>query len=164
MHFIVRYRYLSFRYIILCFFLLTIIKLTSVYHYDLQQRSAGTSSSSLPFDINDKIKKQSLNFSNETKTSFNRTTIDYYRQYVQRKNDKQFMFNSNLFSTNTTRYILLVQVHTRLVYLKRFIQMLQNVEKINETLVVFSHDFIDSDINELVTNIAFVPVKNFSIV
>jgi hypothetical protein len=38
--------------------------------------------------------------------------------------------------------------------------MLQEVETINETLVIFSHDFIDPDINALVTNITFVPVKN----
>ena len=75
------------------------------------------------------------------------------------KNDEQFMYNNHLFSPTTTRYILLVQVHTRVVYLKKFIEMLQNVETINQTLVIFSHDFIDSDINTLVTNITFVPVK-----
>lgn len=159
---IIRYRYITFRYIILCFFLLTIIKLTSIYYNDLQQRSidksSSSSSSSLPFDINERIKK-SLNISNEIKISTNQTLINYYKQYVERTNNKQFMSNSNLFLFNQTRYILLVQVHTRVVYLKKFIQMLQDVEKINETLVIFSHDFIHSDINALIQNISFVPVR-----
>ena len=69
------------------------------------------------------------------------------------------MFNKHLFSSTYTRYVLLVQVHTRIVYLKKFIEMLQHVDKINQTLLIFSHDFIDSDINTLVTNITFVPVE-----
>jgi hypothetical protein len=159
MHRSIRYRYIIFRYVILCFFILTIIKLTSIHYYDLQQRPID-SSSSLPIDIDEKNKKSS-NLSDEIKSSINRTAIDYYRHYVQRKNHEQFMYNSHLFSSKTTRYILLVQVHTRVVYLKRFIQMLQDVETIDQTLVIFSHDFIDADINALVTNITFVPVKNF---
>jgi len=154
-----RYRSIIFRYIILCFFILTIIKLTSIYSSDLQQQQSIDSSSSslIPFDTN----KVSSNLSDEIQSFINRTAIDYYRQYVQRKNHEQYMYNSNLISTKTTRYILLVQMHKRVIYLKKFIEMLQNVETINQTLVIFSHDFIDSDINALVTNITFVPVKNF---
>ena len=84
--------------------------------------------------------------------------IEYYRKYVKRKNSEQFMYNKNLFSSNTTRYILLVQVHTRVSYLKKFIQMLHEVHTINQTLLIFSHDFIDPEINKLVRNITFVPV------
>ncbi len=161
MHRYFRYRWIIFRYLILCAFILTIIRLTSIYYYDLQQRSIDSSSSSLPFDLNEKNKKSS-NLSDDMKSFINRATINYYRQYVQQKNSEQYMYNSNLFSSKTTRYILLVQVHTRVVYLKKFIEMLQDVQTINQTLVIFSHDFIDPDINVLVTNITFVPVKNFS--
>ena len=160
----VRYRWLIFRYIILWVFLLTTVKLTSIFYYDLQQRTID-SSSSLPFDLKEQDPKSSNSStiaeikSANSSTPINRTAIDYYRQYVQRKNHEQYMYNSNLYSSNTTRYILLVQVHTRVVYLKKFIQMLHNVEAINQTLVIFSHDFIDPDINALVTNITFVPVK-----
>jgi hypothetical protein len=167
-HFI-RYRWIIFRYIILSLFILTTIKLISIFYYDLQQRSID-STSSLPFEIEEK-KRQFSNLSvvsitDEAKTLnttgvINRTAIEYYRQYVQRKNREQYMYNSNLFSSETTRYILLVQVHTRVVYLKKFIEMLRAVETINQTLVIFSHDFIDSDINTLVTNITFVPVSLF---
>jgi hypothetical protein len=156
MHRFARYRCIIFRYIILWIFILTIVKLTSLFYYDLQQRSIDSSSSSFPFNIEEKP-KQIINLS----ISINRTAINYYRQYVHRKNQEQFMYNKNLFSFQTTRYILLVQVHTRVIYLKKFIEMLQDVETINETLVIFSHDFINPDINTLVTNITFVPVKIF---
>jgi hypothetical protein len=145
-----RYRCTVFRYIILCIFILPIIKLTSIYYCDLQQLSIESKPASLPFDIINK--KVSI-------SSINRTAIDYYRQYVERKNYEQLMLNKNLFSSKTTRYILLVQVHTRVVYLKKFIEMLQNVAMINQSLVIFSHDFIDPKINALITNITFVPVR-----
>jgi hypothetical protein len=160
-------RLARYRYIILGFFILSTLKLTLVYYYDLQQRSIDSSSSSLPFDIAE-TKKKSFNLSstNDEIKSFdsstiiiNRTVIEYYRQFVDRKNHEQLMHNNYLFSSKTTRYILLVQVHKRVVYLQKFIEMLQNVETINETLVIFSHDFIDDDINALITNITFVPVK-----
>jgi hypothetical protein len=147
------------------------IKITTIFYYDLQQQqSIDSSSLALPFDnkkfnkeINLKLFNLTLNQTQTQTQSFiiNRTSIEYYRQYVKRKNHEQFMLNSYLFSSQTTRYILLVQVHTRVVYLKKFIEMLQDVETINQTLLIFSHDFIDPEINILVANITFVPVRNF---
>ncbi|CAF3058072.1 unnamed protein product [Rotaria socialis] len=154
------------RYIILWLFIMTMIKLTITFYDDLQQQSIDSTSLALPFDDDDlnKDKKQdSFNLTmNESQyvnaTATNRTVIEYYREYVQRKNQEQFMRNKHLFSLTTTRYILLVQVHTRVVYLKKFIEMLKDVQAINQTLLIFSHDFIDAEINVLVTNIKFVPV------
>ncbi len=161
----VYYRCIIFRYIILCLFILTMVKLTSISYYDLQTNSIDDNLSSLPFDVDEQNKNPSHLFVTpiidlNSSSIINRTMIEYYRQYVKRKNQEQYILNSNLFSSTTVRYILLVQVHTRVVYLKKFIEMLQEVETINETLVIFSHDFIDPDINALVTNITFVPVKN----
>jgi hypothetical protein len=134
------------------------IKLTTIFYYDLQQQqSIDSSSIALPHD-DKKITKEQI--STSINLTINRTAINISRQFVQRKNREQFMYNSNLFSSSTTRYILLVQVHTRVVYLKKFIEMLQNVELINQTLLIFSHDFLDPEINILVTNITFVPVGN----
>lgn len=159
----IRSRCIIIRYIILWLFIITLIKVTTIFYYDLQQQSIDSSSLALPFDEKKLLKEtttttktaQSLN----TSFTINRTTIEYYRQYVQRKNHEQLLLNSHLFSSQTTRYVLLVQVHTRVVYLKKFIEMLKNVERINQTLLIFSHDFIDPEINILVENITFVPVK-----
>jgi hypothetical protein len=140
------------------------IKLTTIFYYDLQQQTIDSSSLALPFDDTKLDKEKTISNSIQLSTSsliINRTQIEYYRQYVQRKNREQFMYNSYLFSSEKTRYILLVQVHTRVIYLKKFIEMLQDVETINQTLVIFSHDFIDPEINILVKNINFVPVRKF---
>ncbi|CAF2998036.1 unnamed protein product [Rotaria sp. Silwood2] len=162
-----RYRCIIFRHIIFWFFIIIMMKLTIIFYYDLQQQSIDSSSLALPFDdskLNKEKQQKLLNLTASqiqfitTTIIVNRTAIEYYRQYVQRKNHEQFMYNKDLFSSKTTRYILLVQVHTRIVYLKKFIEMLQAVQTINQTLLIFSHDFIDPEINMLVTNITFVPV------
>lgn len=164
-----RYRCIIVRSIIIWIIIITMFKLTSIFYYDLQQQSIDGSSSSLPFDIKEKTSKTSNLFLNLVKNDIkllnlsmdiNYTNIEYYRQFVKRKNQEQLMYNSNLFSSKTTRYILLIQVHKRVVYLKKFIEMLQAVQTINQSLVIFSHDFIDADINALVTNITFVPVNH----
>ena len=151
------------RYVIFSVFAMTMLKLTSMYYNDFQHRAIDSSSSSLPFDLKTNVDSTFFGF-NDTHTfnnssSINRTENESYRQYVQRMNDEQNLINRHLFSTTTTRYILLVQVHKRVVYLRKFIEMLRAVENIHETLLIFSHDFIDSDINALVTNITFVPVR-----
>ena len=151
----------------------TTIKLTVVFYNDLQQQSSSDKgASSLPFDdirYQKDLKTRMINSIGDpagpllsTLAPINRTMIDEYRRYVQSTNREQHMYNSNLFSPNTTRYILLVQVHTRVVYLKKFIEMLKAVRTIEQTLLIFSHDYIDADINALVTNITFVPVGCFA--
>ena len=164
-----QYRFIVIRYIILWIFISIMFKVIFIFYYDLHQRSIVKSSPPSTIGIT-KDNKQYLNSSSSSairtfkpvnlSVITNDTNIKYYRQYVKNKNDEQFMYNNNLFFATATRYILLVQVHKRIVYLKKFIQMLQAVEAINQSLVIFSHDFIDSDINTLVTNIKFVPVKN----
>ena len=151
----------------------TTMKLTIMFYNDLQQQSsAERGASSLPFDDARKLKDSKTRIiqsivdqagsSFSTSPPINRTMIDEYRRSVRKANREQHMYNSNLFSPNATRYILLVQVHTRVVYLKKFIEMLKAVRTIEQTLLIFSHDFIDPDINALVTNITFVPVSCFA--
>ena len=147
-----RYHYAIIRYILFAIFILPVIKLTSIYYYDLQQQSTESNSLSLPFDVEG---RKSMNVDR----SMNLTSLEFYRQYVRQMNDEQDIHNKQMFLSNKTRYVLLVQVHTRLIYLQKFIQMLEQVETINESLVIFSHDFIDSNINALIGNITFAPVR-----
>ncbi|XP_063589631.1 alpha-1,6-mannosyl-glycoprotein 2-beta-N-acetylglucosaminyltransferase-like [Penaeus indicus] len=70
-------------------------------------------------------------------------------------NMEQRILNTHLFgpvSTNTI--ILLVQVHRRLEYLTHLVQSMKEVRGINDTLVIFSHDFWDDHINAFVQNIS----------
>lgn len=162
-----RYRFLNCRHILLCVFIITTMKLTLLCYNDIQQRSVESMSSSLPFDTQEKHvetppllsrqRSEPILWTNASET-INRTTIEIHRRFVQRQNHEQLLLNNHVLSSTGPRYVLLVQVHKRVMYLKKFIEMLQAVETINQTLVIFSHDFIDPDINALVTNITFVPV------
>lgn len=151
-----RSRYTIIRSILFWLFAMIMIKLTTLFYYDLQEHSIDSTSLALPYED-----KRILRDANTTimSISINRTAIQLYREFVQQKNDEQLMWNKHMFSSEKTRYILLVQVHTRFVYLKKFIEMLKNVQMINQTLLIFSHDFIDPEINQLITNIDFVPVR-----
>ena len=144
-----RSRSIIFRYTILILLFLTIYKSFSIYYFDLPIQIQ-TSRSIL--SLSTKIKQEIVT------PSINKTALRLYRQYVKRKNQEQTMLNKHLFSLSNTQHILLVQVHKRVVYLRKFIEMLHQLETIEKTLVIFSHDFIDSDINQLILNITFVPV------
>ena len=165
----VRYRSIFLRYVVFCLCIVTMVKVTSIYYYDLQQRTIAVNSSSLPYDTKGgKVKALNLSLHaqidrtppmNLSRPVIDRAAINAHRQFVLKKNLEQHIHNRDLYSPTNTRYVLLVQVHKRVVYLRKFIEMLRKVAMINETLVIFSHDFIDPDINALVTNITFVPVR-----
>lgn len=150
-----RYHYVIIRYILFVIFILPVIKLTTIYFYDLQQRSTDTDSLSLPFEVEQRkipIGNRSINLTDQP-------SIELYRQFVRTRNDEQDILNKPMFSPTKTHYVLLVQVHTRLAYLQKFLHMLEQVQTINECLIIFSHDFIDANINALIRNITFAPVR-----
>lgn len=55
--------------------------------------------------------------------------------------------------------VILVQVHSRVSYLNELIKSLQKTNYIEQTLVIFSHDFYDEQINKLVDSIDFCAVR-----
>lgn len=152
-----RSRYTIIRSILFWLCAMMMIKLTSLFYYDLQEHSIDSTSLALPYED----KRTGVREDNSTIISMNinRTVIQLHREFVREKNTEQLMLNKQMFSSDKTRYILLVQVHTRVVYLKKFIEMLRNVQMINQTLLIFSHDFIDPEINRLIAKIDFVPVR-----
>lgn len=50
------------------------------------------------------------------------------------------------------------QVHTRITYLRHLIVSLAQAKDISKTLLIFSHDYYDEDINDLVQTIDFCKV------
>lgn len=50
------------------------------------------------------------------------------------------------------------QVHTRITYLRHLIVSLAQARDIEKTLLIFSHDYYDEDINDLVQSIDFCKV------
>lgn len=58
--------------------------------------------------------------------------------------------------------IIIVQVHKRINYLKNLIASLAKAKNISDTLLVFSHDYYDEEINDLVKSIDFCMVLQVS--
>lgn len=51
-----------------------------------------------------------------------------------------------------------MQVHTRITYLRHLIVSLAQAKDISKILLIFSHDYYDEDINDLVQTIDFCKV------
>ncbi|CRL07480.1 CLUMA_CG020448, isoform A [Clunio marinus] len=81
------------------------------------------------------------------------------RQSVQSINEQQMILNESLFgiSTNFT-VVIVVQVHRRLSYLRQLVASLSHAKDIEKALLIFSHDYYDDEINQLVQKITFCRV------
>lgn len=149
-----RFRCSTLSQIVFVLLIFSTVKLTILFYNDLQRESANNIGGlSLP------IERTQIEWKEKLVTNVDRKQIENLRNFVKEKNEKQKIFNEKIFSSPRTRFVLLIQVHTRIVYLRKFIEMLRSVEKIEETLLIFSHDFIDENINKLVETIDFVPVR-----
>ena len=54
--------------------------------------------------------------------------------------------------------VIVIQIHSRLNYLKDLVDSLRDVKSIENSLVIFSHDFYEPEINEFVQSIDFCAV------
>lgn len=52
-------------------------------------------------------------------------------------------------------------MHNRLEYLKNLIESLSAVSEINKSLLIFSHDYYDTEINNVIHSIKFARVFTF---
>lgn len=78
---------------------------------------------------------------------------------IQDINMKQVIYNSDKFSPLQPKdVVIVVQVHNRAQYLYALIESLKQSRFINETLLVFSHDLYDIQINALIQRIDFAKV------
>ncbi|XP_026498211.2 alpha-1,6-mannosyl-glycoprotein 2-beta-N-acetylglucosaminyltransferase isoform X1 [Vanessa tameamea] len=78
---------------------------------------------------------------------------------VQRVNGAQTIYNEDLFGpVQNDTIIIAIQVHTRLTYLRHLIVSLAQAKDIDRTLLIFSHDYYDEEINNLVRSIDFTKV------
>jgi hypothetical protein len=65
---------------------------------------------------------------------------------------------------NTSNLVILVQVHKRIIYLEQLIKSLKNTRYIENSLVIFSHDYIDESIDKLIKRIDFCKVSKTQII
>ncbi|XP_055628922.1 alpha-1,6-mannosyl-glycoprotein 2-beta-N-acetylglucosaminyltransferase isoform X3 [Toxorhynchites rutilus septentrionalis] len=78
---------------------------------------------------------------------------------IHRYNELQTILNEDIFGPlQNDSVIIVVQVHKRITYLRHLIVSLAQAKDISRTMLVFSHDHFDDDINDLVQSIDFCKV------
>lgn len=81
------------------------------------------------------------------------------RKTVESLNSKEVVLNADKFdSLQNDDVVFIVQVHRRLHYLQYLIESLRKVADIDRVLLIFSHDYMDGDINKLIQSIDFCKV------
>jgi len=71
-------------------------------------------------------------------------------------NEEQSIRNEDIFGpVNNATVIIAIQVHNRLQYLRQLVISLSQASGIDKTLIIFSHDFWDDAINDLVNSVDF---------
>ncbi|XP_049884192.1 alpha-1,6-mannosyl-glycoprotein 2-beta-N-acetylglucosaminyltransferase-like isoform X2 [Pectinophora gossypiella] len=87
-----------------------------------------------------------------------KNTSDILRM-IEKYNDEQTIYNEDIYGpVQNDTIIIAIQVHTRLTYLRHLIVSLAQARDIDKTLLVFSHDYYDEEINSLVRSIDFTKV------
>uniref|UniRef100_A0A914MTG9 Alpha-1,6-mannosyl-glycoprotein 2-beta-N-acetylglucosaminyltransferase n=1 Tax=Meloidogyne incognita TaxID=6306 RepID=A0A914MTG9_MELIC len=80
---------------------------------------------------------------------------------IQFLNENHEVLNAQLFgplNSATIKYVVVVQVHNRIDYLKYLIGSLSRAKGIEQTLLVFTHDMISAPINAIIQSINFCRV------
>ncbi|XP_064551278.1 alpha-1,6-mannosyl-glycoprotein 2-beta-N-acetylglucosaminyltransferase isoform X2 [Drosophila montana] len=85
--------------------------------------------------------------------------ITEIKRQIVRYNELQLVLNEDTFGPlQNDSVIIVIQVHTRINYLRHLIVSLAQARDISKSLLIFSHDFYDDDINDLVQQIDFCKV------
>uniref|UniRef100_A0A1A9UCX1 Uncharacterized protein n=1 Tax=Glossina austeni TaxID=7395 RepID=A0A1A9UCX1_GLOAU len=88
-------------------------------------------------------------------------TLDqlHVNKNLTKHNDMKIALNEDSFASLTNdSLIIVVQIHTRITYLGFLIESLGESRDIGKALLIFSHDYYDADINDLVKSIKFCNV------
>lgn len=88
----------------------------------------------------------------------NRSAMEL-RALVREANRKQRILNLEQFALGEGAVVVVVQVHNRKDYLHPLIASLRRARDIQNALLIFSHDFLSDEINEIVAAIDFCPVS-----
>ena len=83
------------------------------------------------------------------------------REFIVATNSEQTVHNLDKFDlrTGSETLVIVVQVHNRADYLKHLVDSLRKAKNIEHSLLIFSHDFYDEDMNRIVKAIDFCPVS-----
>ncbi|KAL5111079.1 Alpha-16-mannosyl-glycoprotein 2-beta-N-acetylglucosaminyltransferase [Taenia crassiceps] len=119
----------------------------------------GGNGTELMFRTNASLVIASYDFSNFTwipTKANNVTNLHLLRNHIHSLNEAQYVRNMDIFGRDSPLFIFIVQVHQRHTHLLYLIESLRRVSGIEQTLVVFSHDFFSPEINQMIATIRFV--------
>jgi alpha-1,6-mannosyl-glycoprotein beta-1,2-N-acetylglucosaminyltransferase len=103
------------------------------------------------WNLNNKNLQTSVDTKNNSKTTL--------RRIIEKLNDEQMMYNDEKYAPiQNDSIVIVVQVHKRMLYLRHLIDSLSQAKDISNTLLIFSHDYYDEEINQLVQSIDFCRV------
>ncbi|KAL0121888.1 hypothetical protein PUN28_006996 [Cardiocondyla obscurior] len=101
----------------------------------------------------------STNLANSSSGTLTELEIAEIRHKIERANADQKVYNEEAFGPLASDApIIVIQVHTRLTYLRHLIVSLAQAKDIEQALLVFSHDIWHPDINYLVQSVDFCRV------
>lgn len=107
-------------------------------------------------------KNFTITFANGTYTNFfyvNTPNISEMKRNIAQYNRQQIVHNENIFEPlQNDSIVIVVQIHDRITYLRHLIVSLAQAPGISQTLLVFSHDYYDEEMNSLVQSIDFCKV------
>ena len=105
--------------------------------------------------------RQLIEKSNRNPVIRNKHFIEALLAEENKMNTVDINKTSGKFSYKPPRFfVIIVQIHARLNYLKELIASLKAIKHIEETLVIFSHDIYDPLMNQLIQDITFCAVKS----
>ena len=104
------------------------------------------------------VNQYNKTFSHRTIEEGNLTQIQLE---IDRINSEQFIYNLNRFGLQlkSDGVVIVVQVHDRAQYLEILINSLRRVKQIQNSLIIFSHDVYNEELNRIVQSIDFSPVS-----
>lgn len=82
----------------------------------------------------------------------------YLHQFIENASRTAAAFSADEVLKNAGSIVIVIQVHKRAEYLEKLISSLSKARHINRTVLIFSHDFVSHEINQLIGSIKFCKV------
>lgn len=97
------------------------------------------------------------NLNKNLQTSDTKNDSKTLQHLIEKFNDDQTIHNEEKYGPlqNDSIVVIVVQVHKRISYLRHLIVSLSHAKDISKTLLIFSHDYYDDEINQLIQSIRF---------
>ncbi|CAL7938128.1 unnamed protein product [Xylocopa violacea] len=109
--------------------------------------------------LKDRRNGSTSSLSNASADALTEFEITEIRRNIERANAEQRVYNEESFGPLASDApVIVIQVHTRLTYLRHLIVSLAQAKGIEQTLLVFSHDVWHPEINYLVQSVDFCRV------